>query len=108
MPPTPAFVVATFSLIASLIADISSAQSSGRSAEISRWKAVQPEIEKCLSKEPIWNECPEAQRAISVTQAADVTGDGVPEAIVGYCHMGAYTSDAVVLRLVDGKPVIHA
>ena len=105
---SPPFAIKSSILIVALIAfpAISSAQNSAVSAEVSRWQALQPEIEKSLSKEPIWNDCPEEQRAIVITQAADVTGDGLPEAVVEYCHMGAYTSNTVIMRLVNGRPVI--
>jgi hypothetical protein len=35
-----------------------------------------------------------------------VTNDGIPEALVEYCHMGAYTSQVALLRLEHGKPVL--
>jgi len=73
---------------------------------MSRWQALQPDIEQSLAKEAIWKDCDKRERAIRIDQSADVTGNGAPDAIVEYCHMGAYTSDAVVMRLVNGKPVI--
>jgi hypothetical protein len=67
------------------------------------WKALTPGIEAALESE--FKFCNQDRRSIDVVQTADVTGDGVPEALVNYCHMGAYTSDLALIQLIGGKPV---
>jgi hypothetical protein len=49
--------------------------------------------------------CNDERRWIDVVQTDDVTGDGTAEALVEYCHMGAYTSEATLLQLEIGNPV---
>jgi hypothetical protein len=68
------------------------------------WKAMTPAIEAAL--ESNFKLCDQDRRLIDVVQTADVTGDGVPEALVDCCHMGAYTSDLALIQLMDGKPVL--
>jgi hypothetical protein len=68
------------------------------------WKAMTPAIEAAL--ESNFKLCDQDRRLIDVVQTADVTGDDVPEALVDYCHMGAYTSDLALIQLMDSKPVL--
>jgi hypothetical protein len=63
-----------------------------------------PAIEAAL--ESNFKLCNPDRRSIDVAQTADVTGDGVPEALVNYCHMGAYTSDLALIQVMGGKPVL--
>jgi hypothetical protein len=63
-----------------------------------------PGIEAAL--ESNFKLCDPDRKSIAVVQAADVTGDGVPEALVDYCHMGAYTSDLALIQLMGGKPAL--
>ena len=67
------------------------------------WKALIPGIESALESELRY--CNDQRTWIDVVEAGDVTGGGIPEALVQYCHMGAYTSQAVLMRLERGKPV---
>lgn len=66
------------------------------------WESLKPQIEAVLNAAA---PCNEQRRWIAIGQVADVTGEGVPEALVEYCHMGAYTSDVMLMRLQDDKPV---
>jgi hypothetical protein len=68
------------------------------------WKAMTPGIQATLESK--FKFCDEDRRSIDVVQTADITGDGVPEALVDYCHMGAYTSDLALIQLMGGKPVL--
>ena len=63
-----------------------------------------PGIEAALESK--FKFCDQDRRSIDVVQTADITGDGVPEALVDYCHMGAYTSDLALIQLMGGKPVL--
>jgi hypothetical protein len=67
------------------------------------WKALTPGIQGALGSELKF--CNQDRISIDVVQTADVTGDGIPEALVDYCHMGAYTSDVALIQLKHGKPV---
>jgi hypothetical protein len=67
------------------------------------WKVLTPGIEATLESELKF--CNQDRRSIDVVQTTDVTGDGIPEALVNYCHMGAYTSDLALIQLIGGKPV---
>lgn len=51
-----------------------------------------------------YSKCFGEQRWIQVVQIDDVNDDGVPEALVQFCHMGAYTSEVTLLQLKNGKP----
>ncbi len=65
---------------------------------ISKIQAVLDESEfKCPIKDREW---------VGILQTADVTGDGIPEALVEYCHMGAYTSDIELMQLEHDSPVV--
>jgi len=68
------------------------------------WKVMTPGIEAALESK--FKFCDQDRRSIDVVQTADITGDGVPEALVDYCHMGAYTSDLALIQLMGGKPVL--
>jgi len=50
-------------------------------------------------------QCPDEAKGMRIVQVADLTGKGIPEALVEYCHMGAYTSDLTLMRIENGKPV---
>jgi hypothetical protein len=41
-----------------------------------------------------------------IGQTADITGDGMSEAIVAYCRQGPYTSNVALMTLDSGKPVL--
>jgi hypothetical protein len=63
-----------------------------------------PGIESALESK--FKFCEQDRRSIDVVQTADIMGDGVPEALVDYCRMGAYTSDLALIQLMGGKPVL--
>jgi hypothetical protein len=70
------------------------------------WKALAPAIDAVLAEDGEFKACPKDSRWVEIVQTADVTGDGVDEALVQFCHMGAYTSTGALLRLEQGKPVL--
>lgn len=70
------------------------------------WKTLTPAIQVVLEEALPPNACQKERKWIYIAEAADVTGDGVPEALVQYCHMGAYTSDVTLMRLEGKKPVV--
>ncbi|HEX3354178.1 MAG TPA: hypothetical protein VHS34_15265 [Terriglobales bacterium] len=43
---------------------------------------------------------------IRITETADITGDGVPEALVYLGTGGAYTDELTLMRVKNGKPVV--
>jgi hypothetical protein len=71
------------------------------------WKALTPQIQAVLGSAAVSSEvCPENFRSTDIIKIADVTGDGIPEALVDYCHMGAYTDLLMLMRLERGNPVV--
>jgi hypothetical protein len=82
------------------------AQRAGRSSGLApEWRDRESQIEAVLLKSA--HGCPDEMTSKPAPiETADVTGDGIPEALVDYCHMGAYTSDVVLMRLEHGSPVL--
>lgn len=68
-----------------------------------QWEALSPQISPALIRGG--ESCPKAMQ-IEIIDAADVTGDGQPEALVDFCQGGAYTDWIVLMQLHDGKPVL--
>jgi len=48
----------------------------------------------------------EESRPLSIVQKNDITGDGIPEALVDLGSGGAYTSYLTLMRIENNKPVI--
>lgn len=48
----------------------------------------------------------EESRPISIGEKVDITGDGVPEALVALGTGGAYTDFFVLMRIEDDKPIV--
>ena len=89
-------------LFASL--NLSGQQKQGSTSQTVDWKALTPKIQQALGRE--FADCFAERRWIDVVQTADITGDGIPEALVEYCHMGAYTSAAGLIRMENGNAVL--
>jgi hypothetical protein len=68
------------------------------------WRALAPQMQTALGDAYLI--CNRSSRTIEIGQTADITGDGVPEAIVAYCRQGPYTSNVALMMLDDGKPVL--
>lgn len=68
------------------------------------WSTLIPKIEEVLSADNRFDKCPEKFRHVDLVQTANLAGAQI--ALVGWCHMGAYTSDSAVLRLKAGEPVV--
>ena len=68
------------------------------------WRALTAKSEAALGSE--FQACDKNHRWIDIVQTADVTGDGIRDALIEYCHMGAYTSDVVLMRMERGNPVL--
>ncbi len=68
------------------------------------WEGLIPSIRaifnRGLSPEEI-----KARHAVRVVEEADITGDGVPEALVTTGDAGASTDILALMRIEDGKPV---
>jgi len=74
------------------------------------WQAMIPIIRSVLKNEAIRN--PEFQGieqpyySIGIRRTADITGDGVPEALVYLGTGGASTDEMTVMRIENGEPVV--
>jgi hypothetical protein len=62
------------------------------------WENLIPQLQKVLG-------CTAERRVTDIVASADVTGDGVPEALVAYCNEGAYTATVALIRLEENRPV---
>ena len=65
------------------------------------WKALIPAIREQLAK----SGQPEQRYSVYIHQQADLTGDGIPEALVYLGEGGAYTDYFAVMMVINGKPV---
>jgi hypothetical protein len=72
-------------------------------ADRAMWELLMPKIRAELERNN--HQCDNDWK-IGIIDLADVTGDGVLEAVVDYCNGGAYTDWLVLMRLEKGKPVI--
>ncbi len=68
------------------------------------WRKLTAKIQAALEASKL--KCFDERAWIDIVQTGDVTGDGIPEALVEYCHMGAYTSDVELMLLERGNPVV--
>jgi hypothetical protein len=74
-------------------------------AEIAKWNGLQSQIEAELARQKLTCD-PSEDWHPYVIDAIDLTGDGVPEAMVNSGNCGAYTSWLVLMRLEAGRPVV--
>ena len=65
------------------------------------WKSLVPALREVLRG----GEFPSEVAALHVRRQADITGDGIPEALVDFGSGGAYTNYLTVVRLQNGRPV---
>jgi hypothetical protein len=66
------------------------------------WKSLVPDLREVLK-----DEFPHEELAgLYVRNQADITGDGIPEALVDFGKGGAYTDYLTVVRFQDGRPVV--
>jgi hypothetical protein len=68
------------------------------------WSSLIPAIRAVLKRGPTDGDV-EAHYPIRIVKEADLTGDGVPEALVYTGDGGAYTDYLVLMRLKDGQPI---
>ncbi len=68
------------------------------------WNSLIPSIRTVLEKAFLWGRLEELS-STSFSQKADITGDGVPEALVKV-GMGATTYEYALVRLENGKPTV--
>jgi hypothetical protein len=68
------------------------------------WSSLIPSIRAALKRGPADGDV-EAHYPIRIVKEADLTGDGVPKALVYTGEGGAYTDYLVLMRRKDGKPV---
>jgi len=69
------------------------------------WKSLIPQIRKVLNQ-TFPGEGIEEHYNIAIYGTGDVTGDGIPEAIVYVGTGGASTDEVVLMRLESGSPVV--
>ena len=99
-----AFVIPLL-LVGSLVPCLGAQQKRDSKRPTVAWEALTAQIESALGIE--FESCDAQRRWINILETDDATGDGIPEALVEYCHMGAYTSQVALLRLDEhGKPVL--
>lgn len=67
------------------------------------WNALLPAVQELSKKE--FRDAG-GYYAISISRTADVTGDGVPEALIDFGCCGASTDEMTVMRIEGGKPVL--
>ncbi len=67
------------------------------------WRNLTSKIQAALDASEL--RCYEERTWIDIVQVGDVTGDGFPEALVEYCHLGAYTSSVELMLLERGQPI---
>lgn len=75
------------------------------SKEKKEWEDFIPEIREEIKKD-FKDEKIDDRNSVSVYEKNDITGDGVPEALISLGNNGAYTSEIVLMRFEDGKPTI--
>jgi hypothetical protein len=69
------------------------------------WKRMIPEIRALLQKE-FPDQRIETHYAITIVATGDITGDGVPEALVTLGDGGAYTDEVTLVRMEGHNPVV--
>jgi hypothetical protein len=69
------------------------------------WKSLIPTIREILGPTFLGVRV-ELNTPMSIFQENDITGDGVPEALVDLGTGGAYTSFLTLMRIENGKPVV--
>jgi len=69
---------------------------------VADWQTLIPAIREVLKEV----QGVEEHYSIGIRQIADLTGDGVPEALVYLGVGGASTDEMMLMRIVDGKPVL--
>lgn len=66
------------------------------------WDAMTSQIETAVASEY----CGGPRDDIDILDTADLTGNGTTEALVDYCHEGAYMDLLALIRLENGKPTV--
>src|SRR5882724_10007148 len=69
------------------------------------WQAMIPSIRSVLKIDPDFRDM-EQRYSIAMRRTADITGDGVPEALVYLGTGGASTDENTVMRIENGEPVV--
>jgi len=69
------------------------------------WQALVPSLPSAL-KQAFPNQPIEEDYQVRIVETADITGDGVPEAVVYLGVGGAYTDYVTVMRIEEGKAVV--
>ncbi len=68
------------------------------------WEALIPAIEAAIG--PVFLDVRVGRRPMTIAQEGDITGDGVPEALVFLGEGGAYTEYLTLVRIKDDIPVV--
>jgi len=91
--------------LASLIVLAQESLPSQHNRDIALWENLLPKVEAELARHQIV--CDAASNwKVRIASVADLTGDGVPEAVVDWCNGGAYTDSLILMRLENGRPVL--
>jgi hypothetical protein len=69
------------------------------------WQPLVPSIPLVL-KQAFPNERIEDNHPVRLVETADITGDGIPEAVVDLGEGGAYTDYVTVMRIEEGKAIV--
>jgi hypothetical protein len=70
------------------------------------WQAMIPIIRSVLKNDPEFRDIEQPYYSIGIRRTADITGDGVPEALVYLGTGGASTDEMTVMRIENGEPVV--
>ncbi len=97
--------VVVFLTFSSLIAPAQVPLPSQHKRDIALWGNLLPKVEAELARHQMV--CDSARNLkVRVAAVADLTGDGVPEAVINWCNGGAYTDWLILMRLENGRPVL--
>jgi len=99
-----AIVIIVLVILAGYFAFVRPKISTPASNKAADWKKLIPEVQTIIGPSFLGVEV--RKQAMSIAQTKDITGDGVPEALIYLGNSGAYTEYLTLIRLEKGKPVI--
>jgi len=70
------------------------------------WQAMIPIVRSVLKNDPEFRGIEQPYYSIGIRRTADITGDGVPEALVYLGTGGASTDEMTIMRIENGEPVV--
>jgi len=99
-PPT--WLPSLLGLLLIFATDLLSQQKQNAASKAVDWGAMIPQIQAAVAGEY----CGGPRDDIDIIDTADLTGNETTEALVDYCHEGAYMDLAALIRLENGKPTV--